>query len=189
MTDPKPPEVNIPDLTDEQMAALRKRFQAEQQVVEQSAAGTAQGDPDLGGDKVYTNISSEGLIIPDLGIGTGIPGQIFTPEYFQPHETKNLGELYSAREIKRSKHLTLFITKHKKIVRGVVPLDQHIQNKDPLAALAETHADSPEPFTDPARVPLNSRSGPIEPQTEYDQKLKDLRDRDAKEELETRQSD
>lgn len=185
MSDTEKATATMPDLSEEQMNLLRKRFQMEQQVAEQAQAGKVL--PDIGAEHIYTNITNEGLIVPDLGIG--VPGQSFTPEYFPPHESKDLGQIYTAREIKRSKHLALFITRDKKIVKGFVPREQHQHNQDPLEALARANVDSSVAFADPARVPLNNKDGDLEASTDYDRKLKELRDKDIREERESRQGE
>lgn len=121
-------EHKIPDLTPEQLELLRARFALELGVsaedlpkvaailAQRSASDNGESVPvvsvessypvaDYSKAAVFTNATMGILVIDDLGIKS--PSGRFTPETFNPYETKDLRKLYTPRELRSSKYLVL----------------------------------------------------------------------------------
>lgn len=178
--------VVLPDLTPEQMELLRERFRVEEGLCtvgedekQISVSGVYKDSVNYSKSAVFTNATAGLLIIDDLGIKS--PNGRFTPETFQPYETKDLRRLYNPRELRKSKYLV--IAQEPNELNNNCPLllsgeysKKEIVNRvgeDTLAALA-------------AANPKGSFEDPEFGKTEYDKRLLEVEKREHQEDLETR---
>lgn len=157
--------VVLPELTPEQEALLRKRFQLEMGIGDVTQPTT----PSEGADEfIYTNVTSGDLIIPDLGFK--LPNDQFEPIVFKAGQTVNLRQTYKRREILASRYLIVALIQGL-VVKGPGTPAQRKQTEDPLVIRAREYVGSSEAFADPYPLALNEGDG----ETEYDKKLAELR--------------
>lgn len=184
MSDDK--NVVLPDLTHEQMEVLRKRFKMEEglgedggKLQEISISGVYTDPIDYSKGAVFTNATAGLLIIDDLGIKA--PNGRFTPETFQPYETKDLRRLYNSRELRRSKYLIIAQESNELnnncplLLPGVHTKEEIVKRvgEDTLASLATAN-------------PKGSFEDPEFGKTDYDLRLVEIERREHQEDLETR---
>lgn len=162
-------------LTQEEREALKAEMRAEEAAAQQVQDEKEKKE----GVWVYTNALNGILLIPDLGIAS--PGGSFEAESFGPFETKDLAEIYEPEELRKSKYLRMLARESDgRLVKGRVPRER-LQVKDhPLAILARNNPNGS--FTDPTSAQRKGDFG----ENMYDQKLRELHDREHDEDMETR---
>jgi hypothetical protein len=163
--------VEMPDLTPEQYEAVRRRVLAEEGLDKQDEKLQVKVKAEE--EFVFTNTTNTDVSIEDLGIRS--PSGQFRSEVFAPYECKNLREYYTPKEIAKSKYLIL-AQKKDMIKKGRWTKDQLASNDDPLALMARSNPDGT--FTDPREVGNSPNH--------FDQKLRELQEKDAREDQETR---
>jgi hypothetical protein len=159
--------VELPKLSPEQDQLMREKYRAE---LAAESAAAEQGEE----KHVYTNITSRRIVLGDLGTRSG---NSFSPETFDPGETKDLRELYRLSEIKRSRHLKLNLKASLEFPEGkLVKGERQVQKKvDPLGAMATNF----EELEARGIQGSNSFGDPLSGQRYYDRELKKVQ---AKEE-------
>lgn len=118
------------------------------------------------GEWVRTNVTTERQFIPDLGIKAG---EAFYAEHLAPGEVKDLAQKYRIRELKASKFLQIQ-TDNGNLAKGHVNVERKI---DPFKSHAMLN-------------PTGTVRDPLSGQRPYDLKLKELRDKELEQDMETR---
>lgn len=167
--------IKLENLSQEDREALRAQFAAEAKA-EQVVLDEKEKKE---GAYVFTNALNGVLMIPDLGIAT--PGGAFECESFAPFETKNLAEIYEPEELRKSKYLRMLTRDSDgRLLKGRVDRDSIKIKEHPLAILARNNPNGI--FHDPTSATEEGQYGT----NVFDQKLKDLHDRDKAEDMATR---
>lgn len=180
--------VELPDLSPAQEEALKKRWGLTQSVapVVPQLPSLPTEDPSEGpGAKrptyVFTNLLNGDLMIPDLGFK--LPGGGFEAFVFKPHQTIDLMTVFKRRDIENSRYLRASVTADPPLLKAgnATPAELR-QGQDPLSRRVLEHVGTEGAFPDTS--PLALKGGPAE--TEYDQKLQELREKEEQEERDTR---
>lgn len=167
--------IKLEQLSEEDRAALKAQFATEQKVEQQAKDEKEKTD----GIWVFTNALNGILMLPDLGISS--PGGAFECESFQPFETKDLAEIYEPEELRKSKYLRMLARESDgRLVRGRVSKESLAVKENPLAVLARNNPNGT--FHDPTSGTSESDFGT----NPYDRALKELKERDHREDMETR---
>lgn len=187
-------DIKLSDLT-----AVQKQILLDELKAEQSAAPVIQAKAPIEvveeGKWILTNALNGILLIPDLGIAT--PGGSFEAEAFKPFEVKDLSIMYDEDELRKSKYLRMLLHENDgRLLKGThadhntsdkenprwVPRTDLDKTLNPLVIKARDSLS--DEFHDPTSAHKKNEYGT----GIYDQKLKELSDKDKREEMETRKS-
>lgn len=121
----------------------------------------------------FTNVTNTDLTVSDLGFAS--PNGSFSAEMFRPGEYKNLRTMYSVKELRHSKALTL-VQQQGMLMKGKFTKEELEKRWDtPLLRMARANADTESAFKDPTT------------DNYYDGKLKELQANEQKEDDESKQ--